>query len=261
MTIRVEKTEHCTLYLGDCLDVLPTLATDEADITVSSPPYNMIPKTKASGIYAEHNYKLNNGYESHADDMPQDSYEEWIREVFGECLRACKGLVWINHKTKFINKVARHPIRYLPWDIHGEIIWDRGVSLTLNANRYAPSHEFIIGFGSPHYWDRCNDMMLTVWRIAPEKSVDGHPCPFPVEIPRRCVESSCPPGGVAIDPFMGSGTTGVACVNTGRKFIGVEKEEKYFDIALKRIREAERMAKCDLFKEPKPAPATQLALV
>jgi site-specific DNA-methyltransferase (adenine-specific) len=260
MTFRVEHTEHCTLYLGDCLDVLPTLATDSADVGVSSPPYNMIPKTKASGIYAEHNHKLNDGYASHADDLPQDAYEAWIRDVFAECLRACRGLVWVNHKTKFENKVARHPVRYLPWDIHGEIVWDRGGSLTLNANRYAPSHEFIIAFGTPHYWDRCNDIMLTVWRIAPETSVDGHPCPFPVEIPRRCVSSSCPPEGVAIDPFMGSGTTGVACIRTGRRFIGIEKEPKYFEIALKRIREAERLAKCDLFKEPTPAPK-QLELV
>jgi site-specific DNA-methyltransferase (adenine-specific) len=60
---------------------------------------------------------------------------------------------------------------------------------------------------------------------------------------------------------MGSGTTGVACVNTGRRFIGIEKEEKYFEIAIRRIRQAERMAKCDLFKEPKPVERKQLELV
>ena len=62
-------------------------------------------------------------------------------------------------------------------------------------------------------------------------------------------------------PFMGSGTTGVACVKTGRKFIGIEKEPKYFEIALKRIKEAERLAKCDLFKEPKSPKLTQRELV
>ena len=60
---------------------------------------------------------------------------------------------------------------------------------------------------------------------------------------------------------MGSGTTGVACVKTGRKFIGIEKEPKYFEIALKRIEEAERLAKCDLFKEPKQPKLTQRGLV
>ena len=60
---------------------------------------------------------------------------------------------------------------------------------------------------------------------------------------------------------MGSGTTGVACIRTGRKFIGIEKDAGYFATALKRIREAERLAKCDLFKEPKLPKLTQRELV
>jgi len=223
------------LWRGDCLDVLPTLTESAVDIAVTSPPYNMIPKTSASGIYAEHSHKLNAGYESHADNMNQEEYEEWIRGIIGECVRACKGLVWVNHKCKFIDKMARHPVRFMPWEIHGEIIWDRGGSLTLNANRYAPCHEVLLAFGTPHYWNRCHDTKLTVWRIPPETTVDGHPCPFPVEIPRRCIESSCPLEGIVLDPFMGSGTTGVACVRTGRSFLGIEKEPKYFEIAKQRI--------------------------
>jgi hypothetical protein len=198
----------------------------------------MIPKTNPSGIYAEHNHKLNAGYESHEDDMSQSDYEQWMRDIFGSCLTISRGLVWVNHKCKFENKEARHPVRFLPFPIHGEIIWDRGGSLTLNANRYAPSHEMIIAFGKPHYWNRCNDMCLTVWRIAPETGVKDHPCPFPVEIPLRCIESSCPVDGDVLDPFMGSGTTGVACIRKDRRFIGIEKEPKYFDIAVKRIQQA-----------------------
>jgi hypothetical protein len=83
--------------------------------------------------------------------MPQEDYEQWLRQVIGECKRACRGLVWVNHKCKFQNKMARHPVRFLPWEIHGEIIWDRGGSLTLNANRYAPCHEVILAFGIPHH--------------------------------------------------------------------------------------------------------------
>jgi DNA modification methylase len=225
---------HC-LYLGDCLDVLPGMEPGSVDITVSSPPYNMIPKTRASGIHAESPRKINDGYASHADDMPQDQYEEWIRDVFGLCMEASKGLVWINHKTKFVDKVARHPVRFLPWDLHGEVIWDRGGSLTLNAKRFAPSHEMVLAFGVPHFWDRCNDTCMTVWRIAPETSVDDHPCPFPVDIPRRCIEASCPNDGVVLDPFTGSGTTGVACIRTGRRFVGVEIEKRYADIAVRRM--------------------------
>ena len=258
--IREVTIGPCRLIQGDCLEVLPLLGTDSADIAVSSPPYNMIPKTNPSGIYAEHSRKLNKGYASHSDDMPQDAYEEWLRNVFGECLRVCRGLVWINHKAKYENKAARHPVRYLPWDIHGEIIWDRGGSLTLNANRYAPSHEHVIAFGVPHYWNRCNDTLLSVWRISPETSVTGHPCPYPVEIPRRCIESSCPPDGIAVDPFMGSGTTGIAAIKSGCGFVGIEKDATYFDLACNRIRRAWQ-DKCSEIKWAEPAEQKQLTLV
>lgn len=252
-----ETIGPCRLILGDCREVLETIR--DVDITVSSPPYNMIPKTAATGIYAEHNHKLNAGYESHADNMPQEEYEEWLRVIFGRCRDITKGLVWINHKCKFIDRTARHPMRYLPWQLHGEIIWDRGGSLTLNASRYAPSHEAIYAFGVPHYWDRRNDCKLTVWRVQPETKVDGHPCPFPLVIPRRCIESSCPPGGTVLDPFMGSGTTGVAAIETERQFIGIEKERKYFDIACDRMAKALRMKQSEL-PFAKPPAEVQTAL-
>jgi DNA modification methylase len=62
-----------------------------------------------------------------------------------------------------------------------------------------------------------------------------HPAPFPIELPRRILASV--EGKVILDPFMGSGTTGVACMETGRKFLGIEKEESYFRIAVNRLRE------------------------
>ena len=70
-----------------------------------------------------------------------------------------------------------------------------------------------------------------------DRDDNDHPCAFPVELARRPIVSSTPIGGIVLDPFMGSGTTGVACIRTGRKFIGIEKEPKYFDIAVKRIKD------------------------
>jgi DNA modification methylase len=79
---------------------------------------------------------------------------------------------------------------------------------------------------------------------------------------RWCLEQvGSTPGDVILDPYMGSGTTGVACIRTGRKFIGVEKDPKHFETALRRIRKAEADARCNLFKEPKPVERKQLELV
>ena len=222
----------CTLYHADCMDVLPI----EADIVMSSPPYNQISQTSASGLLAESPRKLNDGYAEHDDDMPEQEYQSWVRGVFEKCREATKGLVWINHKTRFRDRIGIHPLHIFPWPVYSEVVWDRAGSVTLNARKFAPSHEFIYGFGVPHWWDNSANRMMSVWRITPERNVDGHPCPFPVPIAARCIAASCPPSGDVLDPFMGSGTTGIACIRTNRNFIGIEKDKKYFDIALDRIR-------------------------
>ncbi len=82
-----------------------------------------------------------------------------------------------------------------------------------------------------------------------------HPTEKPVGLMQRLL-AKLP--GVVLDPFMGSGTTGVACVNLGRKFIGIEIEPRYFDIARKRIEEAYRQPR--LFAEPKPEPKQEALL-
>jgi hypothetical protein len=118
-------------------------------------------------------------------------------------------------------------------------IWDRGGGPAQNSRRPVPADERIYVLSSrPPVW---NDIGLTsVWRVHASPQGIDHPCPFPVEIPRRCAQIFSDPDGTVLDPFMGSGTTGVACANLGRKFIGIEIERKYFDIACERIDNAYR---------------------
>ena len=222
-----------TIYHGDCRDVMASLP--QVDITVSSPPYNTIAATAASGMMRETKHKQLGGYLSHADDMPEDAYVVWMREVFGQCRSITKGLVWINHKTRYRDKVAIHPLSIFPWPFYSEIVWDRGGSVTLNARKFAPSHEYLIGFGVPHWWDDAMNTRMSVWRVTPERDVPGHPCPFPVGVVSPVIEASCPVGGVVLDPFVGSGTTLRAAKDLGRRAIGIEIEERYCEIAAKRL--------------------------
>lgn len=87
---------------------------------------------------------------------------------------------------------------------------------------------------------------------------NGHPCPKPIRFMQRLLARVTLEGEIVCDPFVGSGTTGVACANLGRKFIGIEIEPKYFDIACRRIEEAYRQPR--LFAEPM-AKAEQLRMV
>ena len=80
-----------------------------------------------------------------------------------------------------------------------------------------------------------------------------HPTEKPVELLAKLVDVVCPVGGTTLDPFMGSGATGVGCAKLGRKFVGIEMEPKYFDLACRRIEEAYKQA--DMFSQASLLPA------
>ncbi|MBC8531794.1 DNA-methyltransferase [Gehongia tenuis] len=90
------------------------------------------------------------------------------------------------------------------------------------------------------HYHRCDDMHCNVWHVPPIPSQKRyHTCQKPEAILERLIRVSCRPGGVVLDPFMGSGSTGVACINTGRKFVGVELDPHYFEVARDRIAKAQ----------------------
>lgn len=226
-----------TLYHGDCMAVLPHLPS--VDILVTSPPYNTLPTDPTgSGMHRGDSWikKAANSYE---DRLPEPTYQIWLRAVFDLCRPKVKGLVWINHKVRYRAREAIHPIRLFPYPLFAEIIWNRRGSMTLGAKRFAPSHEGFYGFGVPHYWNDMHNTKMTVWDMGPGHDL-LHPCPFPAKLIEPLIIASCPLRGTVLDPFMGVGTTGVVCTNHGRKFIGIEKEKKFFARACALIEKAHK---------------------
>jgi DNA modification methylase len=227
-----------TIYHGDCGEIIPQL---RADICVTSPPYNTLPKSHSpSGLHAERksgvNKWIDKAAKGYSDSRPEPEYQDWIRKIVGMCLDSCLGLVWVNHKIRYRKKVAVHPVRFLPFDIYSEVVWDRRVSMALNCKRYAPSHEGLWAFGLPHWWNDEQNTKMSVWNLGFDRDKNEHPCSFPIEIALRPIGSSCPPDGIVLDPFLGSGTTMVAAKKLGRKGIGIEMEESYCEMAVERIR-------------------------
>jgi len=102
------------------------------------------------------------------------------------------------------------------------------------------------------------DQFSDVWNFASNTEMTGHPTTKPLALIEYLVRLSVRHGGVCLDPFMGSGTTGVACVREGRRFIGIEIDEGYFDIACRRIEAETRQPRLDL---PQPAKPIQEALL
>ncbi len=204
-----------TLYHGDCLEILPTL--DRVDAVVTDPPY---------AIPAAH-YIGKRGEKTPSKSLGELSIvEHWFRAV--------SDLFPANAALYVFCDGQSYPIFfrscYSRWKRIRPLIWDKMVSF--NGYTWRHQHEIIA-------WCESNDCKrvptgdgdILKCRAVP---VDDrtHPAEKPVLLIEQLIGKTA---GCILDPFMGSGTTGVACANLGRKFIGIEIERKYFDIACERI--------------------------
>lgn len=249
--------EGVTLHLGDCREILPTLGM--IDAVVTSPPYNLGSKNWDFGGEGRQGRRAGIGYR---DDLPHDQYVEQQIDVLNLCHKSCRtgASLFYNHKVRTKNGKVIHPYEWLSqsaWSVRQEIIWDRG-----NTHNFEPSLFWNI---DERIWWLTNGKpalggavgLPSIWRIWGPVPNTEHPAPFRVELPYQCLQSlRAPPGILVLDPYCGSGTTGEAALKLGHRFVGIEIEPKYFDIACKRLTSA--LNQRDMFVE-KPAPAKQEA--
>lgn len=223
-----------TIYHGDCREVLPGI---RADLAVTSPPYNLMRKYSGDGANSVHAGGLHRKLtdEWYDDEMPEDEYQAWQQEVIDLTLEASPCLCY-NHKVRYqIGRAGatRHPIHWIGHRLLWvEIVWDQRGGVAFNSQRPIPSDERIFVLGRPAAWNSIR--VTTVWSIPATAQGVDHPCPFPVEVPARCIRMFTDPGMTVLDPFMGSGTTLLAAKNLGRKAIGIEIGERYCEIAAER---------------------------
>lgn len=233
------------LRLGDCLEVMRSLKPGSIDLIFTSPPYNLGISSgggfplKAAGKWS--GGALRDGYTSHGDDMAFDAYVEWQKEVLMTCwsLLSETGAIYYNHKPRIQNGVLTTPLDFNPGlPIRQIVIWKRSGGINFSPTFYLPTHEWIIIYAKTNF--RLRDKQASgakdVWEVAQERN-NPHPAPFPVGLPRIALETTT--ARTVLDPFMGSGTTGVACVELGRDFIGIEKDEGYFQMAETRLERAQ----------------------
>lgn len=231
----VERVEigDATLYCGDARDLLPVI--DAVDVICTDPPYGI----KYQSGYATSDLWLSDVIAGDANVLVRD---EMIAALSGVPM-----LVFGSRRQE------------LPAGCRMVLTWDKGPALGMGALDlpWKPSSEeiYVIGRGFTGKRDEGNVLYCSpVQSMA--KNGRLHPTQKPVALIERLLRKC--PDGVVFDPFMGSGTTGVACANLGRKFIGIEIDRQYFDIACERIGEAYRQPR--LFDEPKPKPE-QLTMI
>lgn len=241
-----------TIYHGDCREVLPNISGVRC--TVTSPPYNTLGArmpTSGTGKMRGDAWLAKVNSRGYADDLDEDTYAEWQRQVALMVADAgtADASFFYNHKVRYRGGVLVHPLDIVrsfgQWVVRQEIIWARDGGIAFNARMFCPSDERVYwlvrpsspGIGTPggYVWNQSSSANMTVWRIRQEMGVDGHPCPYPPSLPKRCIAATTEPGDVVLDPFMGSGTTLRAAKDLGRKAIGIELEERYCEIAAKRL--------------------------
>ena len=223
MTYREEIIGDARLILGDCRDVLPTL--DPVDHVFSDPPYG------ADETHVSHlsNITLKDGTPAR-QALGFDGIEigdlvslqkAWVEKAQRWVVFSCE---WKHAHA--LPDLVRLGIWRKP-DGAPQFTGDRpGTGWEAIAICHRPGRKRWNGGGRHAFW------------TIPKGIGHGHPTQKPVELLRHWVLDFTDPGESVLDPFMGSGTTGVACVNLGRSFIGIEREPSYFDIACRRIEEA-----------------------
>ena len=223
---------------------------ESIDLIITSPPYNKhLSKRKCR---ENDTWKKSNiSYGEFNDDMDEKDYQAWQKEVLDECLRVLKkdGSIFYNHKPRISNHRVIFPHEWLGgFIIRQMIIWNRKNSPSIDPIRFLPTTEYIFWITKEQKTPKFNRESLRyteVWDIiAPPNSY--HPAPFPEKLAENCILSTTDKNDVVLDPFMGSGTTGVACMNLNRKFIGIEISEAYMRIAEARIREVGKQCKLEV---------------
>lgn len=242
---RVETiAEGITLYLGDCREIMPTLG--QVDALVTDPPYGV-------------GFK----YESHIDDP--ETYPSFIWPIIEEAERHVRpgGPVFVWQAQSWMPRF--HEIFPRDWRIliaAKNFVQMRAVAM---QHAYDPVVVWWVPGAKPWRSPRSSTYANRDWFIADSASAVSdtkrlakqHPCPRQDDVMDFVVSNWVPDGAMILDPFMGSGTTGVAATKLGRQFIGIEIEPKYFDLSCRRIEEA--MKQRDMFiSVPAPQQMTLL---
>ena len=219
------KTENLWLMQGDCLERMKEIESGSVDMILTDPPYgmNLKPQRKFGKF--------------HGDLIKNDNNLDWCETFFLECHRLLPknsaAIVFCSHHciAEFILAA-----RSASFDIKNLVIWDKK-QFGMGGN-WRPKHELILICTKGRFVTHSNSLSTIIEFKRTHHTKSVHPTQKPVDLMQHLIEQPDYNPEIILDPFMGSGSTGVACVNTGRKFIGIEMDQGYFEIGVNRVAEA-----------------------
>jgi site-specific DNA-methyltransferase (adenine-specific) len=226
---------------GDVLEVLKNIDNEWVDLGVTSPPYNK--GLKGGPIVKKVEYDV------FEDNLPEEEYQKQQIEILDELWRITKpgGSFFYNHRCRWDDGDMLHPITWLSktkWLVKQEIIWNRKITGNLRGWRFWQTDERVYWLYKPDGKNKIGKelaskhaRMTGIWEIMPENK-NPHPAPFPIDLVTRIIYSVLDEdreNKIVIDPYMGSGTTGVCCKLLGCNYIGIDISDNYIQMANERI--------------------------
>lgn len=217
------------IICGDCLEVMSSMESGSVDLVITSPPYNL----------GGNHHTGNKRYAVYSDSCDEESYQSTQIAVINECLRLLSpvGSIFYNHKNRISKGRTITPYEWLLKTdavIKQEMVWYNG-GQNFDKCRFYPMTERV-------YWlsqnietqFRNNVNKHDLWNYLPVGAKGQHKRAFPCEMVEGIL-ACFPDNIVVLDPYMGSGTTAIACIRSGRRYIGIELEQKYVDVANERV--------------------------
>ena len=246
-----------SLHQGDCINVLKDIDDNSVDLIFADPPYFL----SNGGISCKAGKMVSVNKADWDKSKGVDKDFEFTFDWLSECKRVLKdtGSIWISGTMHNIYQVG-FALQKLDYKILNEISWFKpNAPPNLSCRYFAHSHETLIwarkdqesrhkfNYDLMKEWDdkisESGKQMRSVWNIPltpqQEKKSGKHPTQKPIELLKRIILSTTEKGDLVLDPFNGSGTTGLVSKLYNRRYIGIDLEKTYLDLTLKRIKAIE----------------------
>lgn len=227
------EMEKDIIYNQDCMQVLSSLPNESIDLIVTDPPYEL-QQHNGAGAFGRKNREYHQGI-----DHLQSGVSN---EVLEECLRVCKHpnmyvFCSKDQLPQLLGFALSHKLKY---DL---LTWHKTNPVPTCNNKYLSDTEYIVFMrnGANLYgtYETKRKYFITQTNTADKKAF-GHPTPKPVPIIKTLIENSTQSGDLVLDPYMGSGTTAIACIRSKRHYLGCEIDPKYYKVSLDRIEQEKR---------------------